>query len=121
MQDREARYRDSERTGLSPPRRARDYRDDDRYEPRRRTRSPLGDHYGRERREREVERERTYRVADPLSRADPREGSLSLDYGDGAGRTANSRRRRESDASASRRDVKVCNPPTTPVSIRYTH
>ena len=54
-------------------------------------------------------------------RADPREGSLSLDYGDGAGRTANSRRRRESDASASRRDVKVCNPPTTPVSIRYTH
>ncbi|KAF2632253.1 hypothetical protein BU25DRAFT_359043 [Macroventuria anomochaeta] len=101
QQDREARYRDTERTGLSPPRR-RDHRDDDRYE---RRRSPIGDHYGRERREREVERERTYR-ADPLSRADPREGSVSLDYGDGAGRTASSRRRRESDVSASRRDVK---------------
>ena len=103
QQDREARYRDTERTGLSPPRRRRDDREDDRYE---RRRSPLGDHYGRERREREVERERTYR-ADPLSRADPREGSVSLDYGDGTGRTASSRRRRESDASASRRDVKV--------------
>ena len=103
QQDREARYRDTERTGLSPPRRRRDEREDDRYE---RRRSPLGDHYGRERREREVERERTYR-ADPLSRADPREGSVSLDYGDGTGRTASSRRRRESDASASRRDVKV--------------
>ncbi|KAL1604485.1 U1 snRNP protein [Nothophoma quercina] len=102
QQDREARYRDTERTGLSPPRRRRDDREDDRYE---RRRSPLGDHYGRERREREVERERTYR-ADPLSRADPREGSVSLDYGDGTGRTASSRRRRESDASASRRDVK---------------
>lgn len=98
QQDREARYRDTERTGLSPPRR-RDHRDDDRYE---RRRSPTGDHYGRERREREVERERTY-----VSRADPREGSVSLDYGDGTGRTASSRRRRESDVSASRRDVKV--------------
>lgn len=105
QQDREARYRDTERTGLSPPRR-REYRDDDRYE---RRRSPQGDHYGRERRERDVERERTYR-ADPLSRADPREGSVSLDYGDGAGRTATSRRRRESDASVSRREVKVSLP-----------
>ncbi|KAJ4352873.1 U1 snRNP protein [Ascochyta clinopodiicola] len=97
QQDREARYRDTERTGLSPPRR-RDVRDDDRYE---RRRTPTGDHYGRERREREVERERTY-----VSRADPREGSVSLDYGDGTGRAAPSRRRRESDASTSRRDVK---------------
>ncbi|KAF9696155.1 hypothetical protein EKO04_005919 [Ascochyta lentis] len=97
QQDREARYRDTERTGLSPPRR-REHRDDDRYD---RRRSPTGDHYGRERREREVERERTY-----VSRADPREGSVSLDYGDGTGRTSSSRRRRESDASTSRRDVK---------------
>jgi pre-mRNA-processing factor 40 len=110
QQDREARYRDTERTGLSPPRRARDYRDDDRYE---RRRSPVGDHYSRERRDREVERERTYR-ADPLSRADPREGSVSLDYGDGTGRTASSRRRRESDASATRRDVKVSPLPLSP-------
>ncbi|KAF1930827.1 uncharacterized protein M421DRAFT_418302 [Didymella exigua CBS 183.55] len=102
QQDREARYRDTERTGLSPPRRARDFRDDERYE---RRRSPAGDHYSRERRDREVERERTYR-ADPLSRADPREGSVSLDYGDGTGRAASSRRRRESDASTTRRDVK---------------
>lgn len=110
QQDREARYRDTDRTGLSPPRR-REYRDDDRYE---RRRSPTGDHYGRERREREVERERTYRT-DPLSRADPREGSVSLDYGDGTGRTASARRRRESDASTSRRDNKVrpYHPPIT--------
>lgn len=97
VQDREARYRNSDSTGLSPlPR--RDRRDDDRYE--RSRRSPLGDHYGRERREREVERERSY-----VSRADPREATVSLlDYGDSGGRTSSTRRRRDSDESSSRRD-----------------
>jgi hypothetical protein len=87
-------------TGLSPPRR-RERREDDRFE--RPRRSPAGDHYGTERREREVERERSY-----VSRADPRESSVSLlDYGDGTGRTASARRRRDSDESASKRDIKV--------------
>ncbi|KAH7414072.1 hypothetical protein DE146DRAFT_683500 [Phaeosphaeria sp. MPI-PUGE-AT-0046c] len=99
QEDRVARYRNSDSTGLSPPRR-RDRRDDDRYE--RPRRSPAGDHYVSERREREVERERSY-----VSRADPRESSVSLlDYGDGSGRTASARRRRESDESASKRENK---------------
>ncbi|EAT85608.2 hypothetical protein SNOG_06957 [Parastagonospora nodorum SN15] len=99
-QDRVARHRISDGTGLSPPRR-RERREDDRYEGRPR-RSPAGDHYVSERREREAERERSY-----VSRADPRESSVSLlDYGDGAGRTASARRRRESDESASKRDSK---------------
>lgn len=97
QQDREARYRNNDSTGLSPPPR-RERRDDDRFE--RARRSPAGDHYGRERREREVERERSY-----VSRADPREASVSLlDYGDSGGRTSSARRRRESDESTSRRD-----------------
>lgn len=97
QQDREARYRNNDSTGLSPPPR-RERRDDDRYD--RPRRSPGGDHYGRERREREVERERSY-----VSRADPREASVSLlDYGDSGGRTSSTRRRRESDESTSRRD-----------------
>ncbi|CAO2650735.1 Nn.00g020270.m01.CDS01 [Neocucurbitaria sp. VM-36] len=97
QQDREARYRNNDSTGLSPPPR-RERRDDDRYE--RSRRSPAGDHYGRERREREAERERSY-----VSRADPREASVSLlDYGDSGGRTSSTRRRRESDESTSRRD-----------------
>jgi pre-mRNA-processing factor 40 len=101
QQDREARYRNTDNTGLSPPRR-RERRETDRFE--RSRRSSAGDHYGTERREREVERERSY-----VSRADPRESSVSLlDYGDGAGRTASARRRRESDESASKRDSKVC-------------
>jgi pre-mRNA-processing factor 40 len=100
-EDRAKRFRHSDSTGLSPPRR-RGGRDDDRYE--RPLRSPAGDHYGTERREREVERERNY-----VSRADPRESSVSLlDYGDHAGRTASARRRRESDENASKRDSKVC-------------
>ncbi|KAH7080279.1 hypothetical protein BKA63DRAFT_506090 [Paraphoma chrysanthemicola] len=99
QEDRVARYRNTDSTGLSPPPR-RERREDDRFE--RPRRSPGGDHYGRERREREVERERSY-----VSRADPRESSVSLlDYGDGAGRTASARRRRESDESASKRDSK---------------
>ncbi|KAH8629196.1 U1 snRNP-associated protein [Alternaria alternata] len=97
VQDREARYRNNDSTGLSPPRR-RERRDDDRYE--RSRRSPGGDHYGLERREREVERERSY-----VSRADPREATVSLlDYGDSGGRTSSTRRRRESDESSSKRD-----------------
>lgn len=99
QQDREARYRNIDSTGLSPPRR-RERREDDRYDGSRRS---SADHYIRERREREVERERSY-----VSRADPRETSVSLlDYGDSGGRTSSARRRRESDASTSKRDVKV--------------
>ncbi|KAI4625385.1 uncharacterized protein J4E87_005232 [Alternaria ethzedia] len=97
VQDREARYRNNDSTGLSPPPR-RERRDDDRYE--RSRRSPGGDHYVRERREREAERERSY-----VSRADPREATVSLlDYGDSGGRTSSARRRRESDESSSKRD-----------------
>ncbi|KAF1841142.1 uncharacterized protein K460DRAFT_347846 [Cucurbitaria berberidis CBS 394.84] len=97
QQDREARYRNNDSTGLSPPPR-RERREDDRYD--RSRRSPAGDHYGRERREREAERERSY-----VSRADPREASVSLlDYGDSGGRTSSTRRRRESDESTSKRD-----------------
>jgi pre-mRNA-processing factor 40 len=94
QQDREARYRNHDSTGLSPPYRRRD---DDRFE---RPRQGSGDHYGRERREREVERERSY-----VSRADPRERSVSeLDYGDS--RPVSTRRRRDSNESADRRDSK---------------
>lgn len=96
MEDREARYRNNDRTGLSPPFRRRD---DDRYERSRQGSRHLDDHYARDRREREVERERTY-----VSRADPRERSSELDYGDS--RPASTRRRRESDAESTRRDSK---------------
>jgi pre-mRNA-processing factor 40 len=91
--DRERLYRKSS-TGLSPPRRERD--DRDRYVPR-------GSHYDRERREREVERERTY-----STRADPRDRPSELDYGDGS--RGSTRRRRDSDDDSlnGRRDVKVC-------------
>lgn len=102
QQDREARYRNNDSTGLSPPYRRN--RDDDRYE---RSRQGSGDHYGRERREREAERERSYvsRGGDPLNRADPRERDVGeLDYGDS--RPVSTRRRRDSDESADRRDSK---------------
>ncbi|KAF2108552.1 hypothetical protein BDV96DRAFT_504458 [Lophiotrema nucula] len=91
--DREARYRHDGSTGLSPPyRRDRD----NRYDGSRRG----SDHYVRERREREVERERLY-----VSRADPRDRVDALDYGDDRGLP--SRRRRDSDGeSSSRRDAK---------------
>jgi pre-mRNA-processing factor 40 len=106
QQERESRYRNNESTGLSPPyrrdreRSERAERDEHRYE---RSRQGSGDHYVRERREREVERERLY-----VSRADPRERSVSeLDYG-GEPRPLPARRRRESDESTSaRRDNKV--------------
>ncbi|KAF2637081.1 hypothetical protein P280DRAFT_472597 [Massarina eburnea CBS 473.64] len=104
QQDREARYRNNDSTGLSPPHRRDRERDLDRYE---RSRQGSGDHYVRERREREAERERSYITrGDPLSRADPRDSVSELDYGDGAGRPVSTRRRRESDESSSRRDNK---------------
>jgi pre-mRNA-processing factor 40 len=106
QQDREARYRNNDSTGLSPPYRRDRERDGDRYE---RSRPGSGDHYGRERLVREAERERSYvSRGDPLSRADPRERSVSeLDYGDGVGRPTSVRRRRESDESTAKRDNKV--------------
>lgn len=111
QEDREARYRNSDSTGLSPPHRRDREREGDRYNGSRRG---SGDFYGRERREREVERERSYipRGDPAASRADPRERSVSeLDYGDSTGaRTTSARRRRESDASSVRRDSKVGEP-----------
>ena len=107
QEDREARYRNNDTTGLSPHRRDRE-RESDRYSGSRRG---SGDYYGRERREREVERERSFipRGDPAASRADPRERSVSeLDYGDSTGaRTTSARRRRDSDESSARRDTKV--------------
>ncbi|KAJ4367306.1 U1 snRNP protein [Neocucurbitaria cava] len=99
QQLREVRW-NNDAPRLTPPPR-RDRGDDDRYE--RSRRGSLGDHYVRERRERETEREQ--RSERPFSRADPREAGVSLlDYGDSGGRTSLSRRRRESDESTSKRD-----------------
>lgn len=92
QEDREARAKLNEHTGLSPPRRSNR---DDRHDMSRRG---SGDHYRRERLQRDAERE--------YSRADPREIVSELDYGDSAGRPIPSRRRRESDGSASRREAK---------------
>lgn len=101
--DRERMYRKAS-FGLTPP--PRDRRDDrDRRDRHDRNESV----YERERKEREMERERNY-----MSRADPRDrGKITtLDYGDDD--TADSvpgsvRKRRESEASASsRRATKVC-------------
>ncbi|KAF1972884.1 hypothetical protein BU23DRAFT_466556 [Bimuria novae-zelandiae CBS 107.79] len=114
QEDREARYRNSESTGLSPPYRRRDdrgdrARDTDRYSTSRRG---SDDFYAPERRTRDSERtDRSSYIprGDPAaSRADPRERSVSeLDYGDGTGaRTTSTRRRRESDESSARRDTK---------------
>lgn len=108
QEDREARYRNNDTTGLSPPHRRERERESDRYSGSRRG---SGDYYGRERREREVERERSFipRGDPAASRADPRERSVSeLDYGDSTGaRTTSTRRRRDSDESSARRDTKV--------------
>lgn len=90
---RERNYGKRGASGLSPPPRARDR--DDRYDGRK-----VSTHYERERRDREGERERSY-----TSRADPRDRTSELDYGDGGGsRPTTTRRRRESDVSA--RDVR---------------
>lgn len=108
--DRERSYRKAS-FGLTPP--PRDRRDGDRYvsdrEPPRERRSDRYESmYERERREREMERERNY-----ASRADPRDRGKNamLDYGDEdavGSRPGSVRKRRESDASmSSRRDNKV--------------
>jgi pre-mRNA-processing factor 40 len=90
---RERNYGKRGASGLSPPpTRARDR--EDRYDGRKVSTSS---HYERERRDRESERERSY-----TSRADPRDRTSELDYGDS--RPGSVRRRRESDASA--RDVR---------------
>lgn len=97
--DRERHNRD--RTGLTPPlRRERD--DRDRYERGSVSRQVSSSHYDRERREREAERERSY-----ISRADPRDRTDELDYGDS--RPSSVRRRRESDGASieGMRDSKV--------------
>jgi pre-mRNA-processing factor 40 len=72
-------------------------------------------HYDRDRRDREVERERSY-----LSRADPKERTTVLEYGDedeagsGRGPTERSRRRRDSDAESTRSSkVRSCLHPST--------
>lgn len=94
--DRERSYRRGSVAGLSPPpynRRDRDERD--RYDGRQ-----VSSHYDRERRQREVERERSY-----ISRADPRDKASELDYGDS--RPGSVRRRRDSDVESPKRDVKV--------------
>jgi pre-mRNA-processing factor 40 len=108
--DRERSYRKAS-FGLTPP--PRDRREGDRYvsdrEPPRERRSDRYESmYERERREREMERERNY-----ASRADPRDRGKNamLDYGDEdavVSRPGSVRKRRDSDASmSSRRDNKV--------------
>lgn len=113
--DRERSFRKPS-FALTPPRdRERERRSVDRYvsdrePPRERRSDRFESMYERERREREMERERNY-----ASRADPRDRGKNamLDYGDedavGSGsRPGSVRKRRESDASASsRRDNKV--------------
>jgi pre-mRNA-processing factor 40 len=99
--DRERHYRTGS-FGLGSP--SRDRRDDrhggrlDRYE--------TYSHYDRERRDREVERERSY-----VSRADPRDQTRALNYGDDdvvGSRPGSVRKRQDSDASFdSKRDSKV--------------
>ena len=98
--DRERQYRKAS-FGLTPPRDRRDERED-RHRRHRRDESI----YERERREREIERERNY-----VSRADPRDKGRALDYGDDdlpTSRPGSIRKRRDSDVSAGgRRDPKV--------------
>lgn len=103
QETRERQYRKAS-FGLTPP--PRDRRDD-RYDRDRRPERPDSmSIYDRERREREMERERSY-----ISRADPRDKSKALDYGDEdavGSRPGSIRKRRESDVSAaSRRENKV--------------
>lgn len=98
--DRERQYRKSSVTGLSPPHRR--YRDErERYDRRSSKQGSLS-HYDHERRERDAERERLY-----VTRADPREKTSELDYGDS--KPATSRRRRDSDGDSlgGKRDNKV--------------
>jgi pre-mRNA-processing factor 40 len=93
--------------GVSPPPRSRDW-DADRYDGTRdrdsRDRKVSGNHYDRDRRDRETERERTY-----LSRADPKDRSAALDYDADERPGSGSRRRRDSDEGSIRsvRSTKV--------------
>jgi hypothetical protein len=99
--------------GVSPPprERVRDWDSaGDRYEPsrgdskdgrERERKVSTSNHYDRDRRDREAERERTY-----LSRADPKERTTVLEYGDEEGEvrpsTASRRGRRDSDVESTR-------------------
>ncbi|GAB1739382.1 hypothetical protein NU219Hw_g4343t1 [Hortaea werneckii] len=98
---RERSYRKAS-FGLTPP--PRDRRDDRAYDDRRRL-DRAESIYDRERREREMERERNY-----VSRADPRDKGRTLDYGDEdavGSRPGSVRKRRESENSnATARDKK---------------
>lgn len=103
QETRERHYRKAS-FGLTPP--PRDRRDDRGYDDRRRQ-ERVESIYDRERREREMERERSY-----VNRADPRDKGRTLDYGDedavGSGsRPGSVRKRRESDGSSAR-GSKVC-------------
>lgn len=107
QQDREARYKKDDSTGLSPlPRhdraRNRDY-DDDRRRDRERLRQGPGDHYGHERREREAQRERVF-----SSRAGPTDTIVELNYGDSDSLGSRRRRDSEGDSLSSKRESKVC-------------
>lgn len=111
--DRERSYRKASFGLTPPPVDPRDRRGGDRYvsdrdPPRERRSDRFESMYERERREREMERERNY-----ASRADPRDRGKNamLDYGDEdavGSRPGSVRKRRDSDASmSSRRDNKV--------------
>nr|POE71424.1 pre-mrna-processing protein prp40 [Quercus suber] len=93
--DRERQYRKAS-FGLTPP--PRDRRSMDLYDRDRRSGGDRHDGiYERERRERELERERSY-----VSRADPRDKGRTLDYGDDepvASRPGSTRKRQDSDGS----------------------
>lgn len=100
--DRERHYRAASFGLGSPPRDRRDERHLGRLDRREEGLS----HYDRERREREMERERSY-----ISRADPRDQTRALNYGDDdvvGSRPGSVRKRQDSEASFdSKRDSKV--------------
>jgi pre-mRNA-processing factor 40 len=104
--------------GVSPPPRSRDW-DADRYDGRdsRDSRKVSSNHYDRDRRDREAERERTY-----LTRADPKDRTAVLDYDlDERPSSGSARRRRESD-EGSTRSSKVSRNSTNPYKrprVRY--
>ncbi|KIW01312.1 uncharacterized protein PV09_07348 [Verruconis gallopava] len=95
---RERSYNKRTIPGVSPPPRSRDW-DGDRYDGRegRESRKVSGNHYERDRRDREAERERLY-----LSRADPKDRTAVLDYDLDERPSSGSRRRRDSDQDSTR-------------------
>ena len=119
--DRERQYRKAS-FGLTPPPRDRERRDDRDERYRRHDRHESGmSIYDRERREREMERERNY-----VSRADPRDKGRTLDYGDEdavGSRPGSIRKRRDSDGSrgSSRRDNKVCLAACSEIMMKLTY